>query len=373
MDLTSQNGSHTTEMVMFASADYSTEPSIAFQNKTSILKLSMPVPAEPEWNTSTTGLSAIVMGANSKGKLSKEGTWSDLEDAPVKVSNIKVSDGMLTSYVAVIPGTNVTDLCIAVAAGTKAYVTYNYTNSSSTVPENKVVTVNREMKNALLWTPGQTKQSDVTSFLGTDGTDLTIVAASEMNAADFTEIRNALNGKTGIALTLMNQNTLPYAGLEECIALKSVYAPDVTTVNKFCLKRCSAADVSFPRLKSLNEQILFGVSALQRACFASLTDFTKASQEFSHGQNLAFGANEQFAFAEGKNPLAIFQDNDAQTMAAQIATGVTLYLNENGYEYKHNVSGNTWRGVTFKAIKTYAEFLGTATGGNPPSMGYADN
>jgi len=147
-DLSSQSGTildAAKNIVMFASANYSTNPNFTFSNKVSILKLNMTAPANL---TPSSTLTATIEGAYSKGTLGTNGIWTSLKADNISVSGAKVEViggiNKITGYVVVLPGSNVNSLSIYVgsATATYKYVTAPYTSTSATIVANNVVTIN---------------------------------------------------------------------------------------------------------------------------------------------------------------------------------------------------------------------------------------
>lgn len=195
---------------------------------------------------------------------------------------------------------------------------------------------------------------EVTNYMGTNFVNyFQNVTTLNIAGTSLAVMKSLYNNTSVTTIKGENLTSLPESAFENATGVTSYQFPNVESVGKYCLKRStSVKEISLPKLKAFSCQLFFGVS-VGNACFASLTDFTEASNEFTTGNaNIAFGATEEFNFGT-KSPLDLFQDQKAT-----LAGGTTLYLNEDGYEYKNKVSGNTWRGITFKAIKKYSEYTG---------------
>lgn len=141
-DLTTQTATlaaASKNLVMFASADFSTTPAFAFTNKVSVFKLNL---TAPDGITTTDQVTSVIIdGAYSKGTLGTDGTWGSLTVNPIELTGVEVSGGKITGYAVVIPGSPIKDLYFTVSTKIGTYKTAAYTNTGN-IPANALKTIN---------------------------------------------------------------------------------------------------------------------------------------------------------------------------------------------------------------------------------------
>ncbi len=118
-------------------------------------------------------------------------------------------------------------------------------------------------------------------------TDIKLILAPNANKEVFNAIRKAFNGSTEgtIDLTLIECKEIPANGLNnesgELKALKSIFLPDVTTLDERALYSCDYIEtINAPKVTAIAQQAFYGCKKLKKVILGTLTDVRgKANSE----------------------------------------------------------------------------------------------
>lgn len=179
-------------------------------------------------------------------------------------------------------------------------------------------------------TDGQTIADAITAA-GKTESDITsmIYNAATVAEDDDTLIQTLCNDNNLTEVSFPNLISLPYGG---CFS-------ENPNIVKF----------SFPKLESINEYQFSENISLEEVDLG-LVKFFSAETSSTGGVWAVFDACSMLTKVTLRSPDQMYLHNNEWWATFGNPENINLVLNSEGYEYKNNVTGNTWKGSTFKSI-----------------------